>query len=145
MIVYLSRRHLIATGLGALVAPPLFCRRSAAEGTTIKTNAMAEFGEPLYKADIDHWPYANPAAPKDGKLVLADFGSFDSLNPYILQGDWPSSIGLIGDGLTVGSDDELSTAYPLVADSWEYAEDKSWILFNLRPEARYDDGVKTTA
>jgi microcin C transport system substrate-binding protein len=143
--VHFSRRHLLAAGLGSVVAPPCLFRRAAAEEATIKTNATAEFGEPLYKGGIEHWPYANPDAPKGGKIVLADFGSFDSLNPYILQGDWPSSIGLIGDGLTIGSDDELSTAYPLVAESWEYAEDKSWILFNLRPEARYDDGVKTTA
>lgn len=141
----LCRRRFLASGLGAALMPPLAFRPVLAQEATVKTNAMAEFGEPLYTADIPHWPYANPDAPKGGKIVLGDFGSFDSLNPYILQGDWPPSIGLMTDGLTVGSGDELSTAYPLIAESFEYPADKSWIIFHLRPEARYDDGVKTTA
>ena len=144
MMWLLSRRRFLAAGLGTALVPPAVLRRARADNTT-KTEAMAEFGEPLYKSGFDHWAYANPDAPKGGKIVLADFGSFDSLNPYILQGDWPSSIGLISDGLMISSDDELSSAYPLVALSAEYPEDKSWIIFNLRPEARYDDGVKTTA
>lgn len=141
----LCRRRFLVSSLGVALVPSLTFRWALAQGSTTKTNAMAEFGEPLYKAGIEHWPYTNPDAPKGGKIVLGDFGSFDSLNPYVLQGDWPPSIGLITDGLTVGSDDELSTAYPLVADWFEYPEDKSWIVFNIRPEARYDDGVKTTA
>src|SRR5215831_1540875 len=138
-----SRRGFLAAGAGA-VAAPLVVRRAAADETT-KTQAMVEFGEPLYKADFDHWQYVNPNAPKGGAIVLADFVSFDSLNPYILQGDWPASIGLISDSLTAGSDDELSSAYPLVAESFEYPADKSWVLFNLRGGARYHDGVASTA
>jgi microcin C transport system substrate-binding protein len=125
--------------------PNLLTRRAIAQAQVTKTQSMAEFGEPLYKGGIEHWPYANPDAPKGGRIVLADFGSFDSLNPYIDQGDWPSSIGFISDGLTSGSDDELSTAYPMIAESFEYPEDKSWITFNLRPQARYHDGVAITA
>ncbi|MGE0120840.1 MAG: extracellular solute-binding protein [Dongiaceae bacterium] len=140
----LSRRHVLVSGLAVPLLPQTFRRTLAAAGT-IKTNAMAEFGEPLYTADLAHWPYVDPSAPKGGSVVLGDFGSFDSLNPYILQGDWPTSIGLIDDGLTMGSGDELSTAYPLIAESFEYPEDKSWIIFNLRPEARYHDGVGVVA
>jgi microcin C transport system substrate-binding protein len=106
---------------------------------------MAEFGEPLYGRGFDNWPYVDPDAPKGGKIVLGDFGSFDSLNPYILQGDWPTSIGLISDGLMTGSEDELSSAYPLIAESAEYPDDKSWIVFQLRSEARYHDGVPIVA
>jgi len=141
----LCRRRFLVSSVGVAVASPFALRLALAQVPTIKTAAMAEFGEPLYKEGIEHWPYANPNAPKGGKIVLGDFGSFDSLNPYVLQGDWPSSIGLIADGLTIGSDDELSTAYSLIADSFEYPEDKSWIVFNIRSEAQYDDGVKTTA
>src|SRR5262249_30181348 len=146
MIWLLSRRRFLASSLATAAVAPMAIRRAAAEDTT-KTEAMAEFGEPLYKPGFDHWLYANPDAPKGGRIVLADFGSFDSLNPYVLQGDFPSSIGLIGDGLMIGSDDELSSesGYPLVALSAEYPDDKSWIIFNLNPDARFDDGVKTTA
>lgn len=140
----LSRRRVLVSGLAASMLPQAL-RRAMAAAPTIKTDAMAEFGEPLYKGGIEHWPYADPGAPKGGSIVLGDFGSFDSLNPYILQGDWPTSIGLIDDGLTTGSGDELSTAYPLIAESFEYPEDRSWIIFNLRPEARYHDGIGVVA
>ena len=116
-----------------------------AEQKVTRTWAMAEFGEPLYGPDMRHWPYANPEAPKGGSVVLGAFGSFDSLNTYILRGQWPAGIGLIGDSLMTGSGDELSSAYGLIAESAEYPEDKSWIIFNLRPEARWHDGQPITA
>jgi microcin C transport system substrate-binding protein len=116
-----------------------------AEQKVTRTWAMAEFGEPLYGPDMPHWPYANPDAPKGGSVVLGAFGSFDSLNTYILRGQFPAGIGLISDGLMTGSGDELSSAYGLIAENAEYPEDKSWIVFNLRPEARWHDGQPITA
>ena len=117
---------------------------TANEGIT-KSWAMAEFGEPLYEDGFEHWPYANPDAPKGGKIVLGAFGTFDSLNPFILKGEWPRSIGLLDDSLMAGSGDELSVVYGLIAESVEYPKDRSWIVFNLRPEARYHDGTGITA
>ena len=119
-------------------------RTASAEEIT-KSWAMAEFGEPLYEDGFDHWPYVNPDAPKGGSVVLSAFGSFDSLNSYILKGEWPRSIGLIGDSLMVGSADELSSVYGLIAETVEYPSDKSWIVFNLRPEAKFSDGTPITA
>ncbi|MEE9321123.1 MAG: extracellular solute-binding protein [Granulosicoccus sp.] len=116
----------------------------ATAGTT-KTWSMAEFGEPLYQEDIEHWPYVNPDAPKGGNIVLGAFGSFDSLNSYILKGNWPRSIGLVGDTLMAGSADELSVVYGLIAESAEYPDDKSEITFHLRPEAAFDNGSPITA
>src|SRR5262245_32349046 len=118
---FMCRRRFLVAGLGAAATGPwAMSYRARAQEATTKTSSMAEFGEPLYKGGIQNWPYVNPDAPKGGKIVLADFGSFDSLNPLVQQGDWPSSIGLISDGLTTGSDDELSTAYPLIAETFEY-------------------------
>jgi microcin C transport system substrate-binding protein len=117
----------------------------SAHGQTTKTWALAEFGEPLYKDGIEHWPYVNPDAPKGGNIVLGAFGSFDSLNSFILKGDWPRSLGLVSDSLMAGSADELSSAYGLIAETAEYPDDKSWIIFNLRPEARYNNGTPITA
>ncbi len=116
-----------------------------ASAADTKTWALAEFGEPLYKEGIDHFPYANPDAPRGGSIVLGAFGSFDSLNSYILKGEWPRSIGLTGDSLMSGSDDELSSAYASIAEFAEYPEDKSWIKFTLRKEARFNDGTPVTA
>jgi len=106
---------------------------------------MAEFGDPLYDQSMEHWPYVNPDAPVGGSIVLGAFGGFDSLNTYILQGEFPRSLGLVGDSLMIGSADELSSAYGLLASSAEYPADKSWIIFNMRPEAYFDNGTPITA
>lgn len=140
-----SRRSVLAAGSGAVFYHAMPMKFARAAESVIKAQSMAEFGEPLYGGGFEHWPYVKADAPKGGKIVLADFGGFDSLNAYILQGDWPSSIGLISDSLMTGSGDELSTGYPLVADSVEYPEDKSWIVFNLRQDARFHDGVPVVA
>jgi len=131
------------TGLVAL----LLCASPIAQAAQDVTRswAIAEFGEPLYSEDIEHWPYANPEAPKGGEIVLGAFGSFDSLNTYILKGEWPRSIGLTGDSLMSNSADELASAYGVIAESVEIPADKSWIIFHLRADARYEDGVQITA
>ena len=133
----------------AILLPFWFAATSlpaAADSADItKTWAIAEFGTPLYRDNFTHWPYVYADAPKGGSIVLGAFGSFDSLNPYILKGDWPRSIGLASDSLMTNSSDELSSAYGLIAESATYPADKSWIVFNLRPQARYHDGVAITA
>jgi len=138
-------KRLLATAvcLGALMLGGTVS--AIAQEKTTKTWGIAEFGEPLYGPDMQHWPYANPDAPKGGSVVLGAYGTYDSLNTYILRGQWPAGIGLIGDSLMVGSGDELSSAYGLIAESAEYPEDKGWVIFNLRPEARWHDGQPVTA
>ena len=41
---------------------------------------------PALPADFTHMPYANPDAPKGGRLVQGILGTFDSLNPLIVRG-----------------------------------------------------------
>ncbi len=135
------RKSLKAVVVGSLVSVAF----GAMASEVTKTWAMAEFGEPLYEEGIEHWPYVNPNAPKGGSVVLGAFGTFDSLNSYILKGTWPRSIGLIGDSLMVSSADELASAYGVIAESAEFPEDLSWIIFNIRPEAKYDNGTPITA
>lgn len=118
---------------------------TAQEAGITKRWAIAEFGEPMYGPDLQHWPYANPDAPKGGSITLSAMGTFDSLNVLIERGVWAVGTGLTGDSLMVGSADELVSAYGLVAETVEYPADKSWILFNLREEARWHDGVPITA
>ncbi|MFK8076278.1 MAG: extracellular solute-binding protein [Granulosicoccus sp.] len=118
---------------------------STASADVTKTWSIAEFGEPLYDESMTHWPYVNPDAPVGGSIVLGAFGSFDSLNTYILKGSFPRSLGAVGDSLMIGSADELSSGYGLLAESVEYPNDKSWIIFNMRPEARFDNGTPITA
>ncbi len=131
--------------LTALCIALLLTGATAGAQDITRSWAIAEFGEPLHRDVFEHWPYANPDAPKGGRIVLGAFGSYDSLNVYILRGTWASGIGLISDSLMVGSGDELASLYGLIAESVEYPEDKSWIIFNLRPEARFHDGTPIVA
>lgn len=125
----------LLAGLGLSLA-----MSSLAAAETTKTWAIAEFGKPLYADGIEHFPYANPDAPKGGKIVLSDFGSYDTLNFYVQKGEWPSSIGMVYDDLMTGSADEIDGLYGLIAESVEYPEDRSWAIFTLREEAVYHDG-----
>ena len=130
---------ILAAALGLFLSVP-----ALAQDTT-KAWAIAEFGTPKYGPDLPHWPYADPSAPKGGSIVLGAFGSFDTLNTMIERGTWPGSIGLTGGSLMAGSADELVSAYGQIAESAEYPADKSWIAFDLRPEARWHDGTPITA
>jgi microcin C transport system substrate-binding protein len=54
-------------------------------------------------------------------------------------------LGLTFATLLDGSQDEPASAYGLVAESVEVPPDRSWVVFNLRPEARFHDGSPITA
>ena len=66
--------------------------------------------------------------------------TFDSLNPFILKGEPAQGLGLLYDSLLAGSADEPDAAYGLIAESLEYPPDRSWVIFNMRPEATFSDG-----
>lgn len=114
------------------------------EGVT-KTWSFSEFATPLYADAPASLPYANPDAPKGGRIVLAEIGGFDTMNFHVAKGDWPSSIGILYDSLMMGTSDEIDAYYGELAESVEYPEDYSWAIFNLRKEARYHDGTPVTA
>jgi microcin C transport system substrate-binding protein len=50
-------------------------------------HALAMHGQPKYGSDFAHFDYVNPQAPKGGTIRLADAGTFDSFNPFILKGN----------------------------------------------------------
>ncbi len=108
-------------------------------------HAIAIFGEPKYGQDFKHFDYVNPSAPKGGDVKLASIGTFDNLNPFIIKGVAPDQIGLLFDSLITSPADEPGAAYGLVAESMEYPEDRKWIIFNLRKEARWQDNTPITA
>ena len=137
----MPRRHIVLFLL-LLFIP---ASASAADSTVRKSPAIAMNGEPKYGPDFAHFDYVNPDAPKGGELRMSAVGSFDSFNPFIVKGVPPVGMGLLWDTLTVKSDDEPFTEYGLVAESMEWPADRSWIIFNLRPEARFHDGAPVTA
>ncbi|MBF0560444.1 MAG: ABC transporter substrate-binding protein [Alphaproteobacteria bacterium] len=107
--------------------------------------AIAMHGEPKYGANFQHFDYVNPAAPKGGDVRLFALGTFDSLNSYILKGQAAAGLELTADTLMVEAADEPFTEYGLLAQSIEMAPDRSWVVFTLRPEARFNDGQPVTA
>ena len=105
-------------------------------------HAIAMHGEPKYGPDFTHFDYVNPEAPKGGTIRLAERGTFDSFNPYIPKGN--AGAGWSVERLLIHSGDEPFTEYGLIAETIEWPQDRSWVIFNLRPEARWHDGKPIT-
>lgn len=108
---------------------------------TITAHAIAMHGEPKYGPGFEHFDYVNPDAPKGGRIRLAAEGTFDSFNPYNGKGN-PAGVGY--ETLLTRSADEAFTEYGLIAESLEWPLDRSWVIFHLRPEARWHDGTPIT-
>jgi len=108
-------------------------------------HGVAISGDLKYPADFPHFDYVNPDAPKGGKVTQSTTGTYDSLNAFILKGSPVVGTGLIYDTLTEQSLDEPFSEYGVIAESVEIPDDKRWVIFNLRKEARWHDGVALTA
>ncbi|MCL1627452.1 extracellular solute-binding protein [Roseibaca sp. V10] len=108
-------------------------------------HGIAMYGAPALPPDFAHLPHANPDAPKGGRIVQGEVGSFDSLNPHILKGNTPWQLQYLAyEGLMGRSWDEPFTLYGLLAESIEVDEARSFVEFTLRPEARFSDGSPVT-
>ncbi len=132
-----------------------FCANAA----ITESHGYAQFGVLKYPASFTHFDWVNPEAPKGGTLRMMAFGTFDTLNPYTFKGTSPVSTGnflqygvnelnetlMVGTGQYDPSGDEPTSSYGLIAQSVEYSEDRSWVVFNIRPQARFHDGKPITA
>jgi peptide/nickel transport system substrate-binding protein len=108
--------------------------------------AIAMHGAPALPATFAHMPYANPDAPKGGRLVQGMLGTFDSLNPLIVRGSAVQQIrGFVVESLMARGNDEAFTLYGLLAKSVETDEARSYVTFRLDPKASFSDGQKVTA
>ena len=113
--------------------------------TLIKSHGISSFGNLKYSKDFSHLEYVNPNAPKSGEISTWAFGTFDSLNRYIVKGNAAGSGNIFIETLMTETADEPDSMYGLLAESIEYPEDKSFAIFNLRPEAQFSDGSQVTA
>ncbi|OFJ45343.1 ABC transporter substrate-binding protein [Pseudomonas koreensis] len=132
---------------------------SPASATINESHGYAQFGTLKYPARFTHFDWVNPQAPKGGTLRVMAFGTFDTVNPYTFKGTSPVTTAnflqyginelneplMVGTGQYSPSGDEPASSYGLIAQSVEYSEDRSWVVFNLRPEARFHDGAPVTA
>lgn len=108
-------------------------------------HGIAMHGKVKYPPDFTHFSYVNPDAPKGGRLNFGDLGTFDSLNPMVINGKAVWAVrSYIYETLLGRSFDEPFSLYGLLAESVETPEDRSWVTFTLRPEARFSDGKPVT-
>ncbi|WP_041042484.1 extracellular solute-binding protein [Paramagnetospirillum magnetotacticum] len=122
----------------------LLCPAVRAE-TVAPVHGLAMHGTPKYGPGFKHFDYVNPNAPKGGEMKMAEIGGWDSLNPFIVKGEAPNAADLPFETLMVSSADEAFSEYGLIAESVEVPADRSWVVFNLRPKARWHDGKPITA
>ena len=107
-------------------------------------------GDPALPADFAHFPYVNPDAPKGGRIDYAVQGTFNSLNPFIVQGDgarglFDADFGVTTfDTLMMRSRDEPFTLYPLLAETVETDDERSFVEFTLDARAKFSDGKPVT-
>ncbi len=119
---------------------------SATDAHSAPVHAIAMHGTPKYGPDFKHFDYVNPDAPKGGTVRLSAVGdTFDTFNPYTLKGVPAAAATLVFETLMTGSYDEAFTEYGLLAESIEMPEDRSWVIFTLREQARWHDGNPVTA
>ncbi len=132
----------LALAAGLALGPAAGLR---AEEAVITAHGISAFGDLKYPADFAHLDYVNPDAPKGGEISEWTSGGFDSMNPYTIKGRAAALSTIMLEGLMEGTADEVDAAYCLLCETIEYPEDRSWVIFNLRPEARFSDGTPLTA
>ncbi|MCF6234435.1 MAG: extracellular solute-binding protein [Rhodobacteraceae bacterium] len=125
-----------ATGLTGL---------AAAQEVIIKSHGFSEFDTLKYPKGFAHFDYVNPDAPKGGELSYSTQGTFDNFNPYTRKGRAGARSAEQYESLLIGAYDEPASYYGLIAESLEYPESQDWVIFNMRPEARFSDGSPVTA
>jgi peptide/nickel transport system substrate-binding protein len=108
-------------------------------------HGIAMYGAHALPPDFVSLPYANPDAPKGGRIVTGEVGSFDSLNPHISKGSTPWQLRFLAYESLMGRNwDEPFTLYGLLAESIEVGENRDWVEFVLREEAAFSDGTPLT-
>ncbi|AZO71946.1 extracellular solute-binding protein [Mesorhizobium sp. M1D.F.Ca.ET.043.01.1.1] len=106
-------------------------------------------GPSKYGENFQRYDYVNPDAPKGGTYNSVVTGTFDSFNPYIVQGSpaagfAPFGGGLLYDTLMDQAQDEGSVSHPLIAEAYKYPADYSSATYRLDPRAKWHDGQPIT-
>ena len=102
------------------------------------------YGEAKYSKDFEHFEYSNSDAPKGGRIVFPAYGTFDNFNPYIFKGIPATQyVDLALDSLAIVPSDDISTAYPLLAKTFELTDD--YVGFILNEKAIFHDGTPVLA
>ncbi len=144
---------LTAAGLvvASSVASPAL---SDSDDGMVRAHGYSFYGDLSYAEDFEHLRYVNPDAPKGGIISISAQGTFDSMNPFTRRGRAGVMSSSIYESLLETSEpmggglvpaDAYGESYGLLAHSLEYPETKEWVIFHMRPEARFSDGTPLTA
>ncbi|MHC2331454.1 extracellular solute-binding protein [Bradyrhizobium sp. USDA 4454] len=152
----ITRRHLLQGSALAAMAPALGLN----SGVSAITPALADdgpnglkwrhglslFGNVKYPADFKRFDYVNPDAPKGGLVRQIAIGTFDNFNIVVsgVKGSVAGSVALIYESLTAPSLDEVSTEYGSLAEAASHPDDFSYVVYRLRPQAKWHDGAPVT-
>lgn len=147
---YLKRAVIL---MGLMIAALIAQAALAEDEKIIKSHGYSYFGELTYPPDFPHLNYVNPDAPKGGEIAIAVTGTFDTMNPYFRDGEPAALTSSMYEGLLAEMpssraafpSDVDGEYYGLLAHTIEYPESKDWVIFHMRPEARFSDGTPVTA
>src|SRR3546814_15356733 len=92
---------------------------------------------------ISDW--SSDVCSSDLTLTLSADGTFDTFNPFNAKGTAGAGGTIAVETLMVNGDDEAFTMYGLLAETIEWPEDRSWIIFHLNPQARWPDANRSEA
>lgn len=141
-------RHLALArwaGAGIAALALVLAAQQARAQDVIVAHGISTFGDLKYPADFKHLDYVNPDAPKGGEISEWAQGGFDSMNPFSVKGRAGALSSIMLETILAGTADEIGASYCLLCETMEYPADRSWVIFNLRPEARFSDGTPLTA
>ncbi|WP_407149062.1 extracellular solute-binding protein [Bradyrhizobium sp. ORS 86] len=151
----ITRRHLLQGSALAAMAPALGLNSGLSVTPAFADDApsglkwrhgLSLFGNVKYPADFKRFDYVNPDAPKGGLVRQIAIGTFDNFNIVVsgVKGSIAGGVAQIYQSLTTPSLDEVSTEYGLLAEAASYPDDFSYVVYRLRPQAKWDDGVPVT-
>ena len=83
---------------------------------------------------------------KGGLIKLSAFGSFESLNPFLLKSLSAAGLNdLVFETLMERSLDEPSSSYAHIASSYEIADDKLSVIYYIDDKAKFSNGERIRA
>ena len=114
--------------------------------TATPSHGIAMHGTPALPFNFTAMAYANPDAPKGGRVIHGLLGTFDSLNPFIVKGIAVQQVrGYVIESLMTRGNDEPFSLYGLIAQSVETDAARSYVTFRLNPKAQFSDGKPVRA
>ncbi|MDO5612105.1 MAG: extracellular solute-binding protein [Paracoccus sp. (in: a-proteobacteria)] len=142
-----------SVAFAAVLGSPLAAQEQVPPDTTaaaddvIRSHGIGIFDELRLPADFQHLAYVNPDAPKGGEMSqsIPNSSGFDNYNPFTFRGRAAALSSIMFESILTGTADEVGASYCLLCDWLEYPESRDWVIFHLRPEARFSDGTPLTA